>query len=204
MATRAEIRDAITAEMESVSGTYAITDADGAVLDTFELSAEHIGLRDPEYTETLPAVVYHDNYRPVEYNGVGRAPQKVHKDTDGNVIEEESREYMEAQYLIDVRGSNESQKEPIYEAIRTRFARYNFEPYSVKDVHDDVQRIEVRDSTTTDTGDTEDVIRGEQLEVRIRFYRDYRYNTDNIETVYHGVDVDSDDEIDYTYTTTLD
>lgn len=202
MATRGDIRDAFTAELKKLSGTYDVTDAAGNVIDSVTLEQSDISLREPEGPETLPAVVYHDDYRRVTYNGVGAGPDMIEYNDDGTVDAEVWREYIEAQFIIDVRASNETVKEPLYEAMRSRFGQYQYSPWSLDALHADATEIEVLDSSTIDTGDEEDVIRGDQLEVRITFHRDYRFSTDNLTSVDTSVDVDDDGTIDYTYTTT--
>lgn len=202
MATRAEIRDAVTAEMKSISGTYDVHDANGSVEGSVTLSADSIGLRNPEAqeAENMPMVVYHEDYRKVVYNGVGAGPDMVVRDENGDVVEEQWREYIEAQFIIDVRASGESEKEPLYEALRSHLGQFQYSPWQ-SELHPDVLNVEVMDSQTADSGDVESVIRGDQLEVRVTFYRAYPYNTDNIESVDSLMDADADDTIDDTYTT---
>lgn len=182
MADRADIRDAFTSELTAVSGTYDITDTDGSVVDTVTLDASAIGLREPS-EETIPAVVYYDNYVKNNYNGVGTAPDHVERDNSGVVQYEEHREYIEAQFIIDVRAPSDMSKEPIYEQLRRVFGKYQFEPWSPSDLHADVIGVRVEDSTDIDTGDTEQTIRGDQIEVYIEFHRDYRHTAETIETV---------------------
>lgn len=201
MATRGEIRDAFTSEMKIVSGTYDVEDASGTVVRTVTLDSDDIGLRNPEQTEPLPQIVYHEDYRRVVYNGVGRGPDYVDYNTDGSVNQEIWREYIEAQFIIDVRSDNEASKEPIYESLRSRFAQYQFSPWDETSLHGDVIRVQVLDAQTVDSGDVEDVIRGDQIEVRITFHRDYTFSTDNITQVNTAVDADNDGTNDYTYDT---
>lgn len=201
MATRGDIRDAFTSEMKAISGTYNVEDANGNVVDTVTLDSSDIGLRNPEQTEPLPQVVYHEDYRRVVYNGVGRGPDYVDYDNNGNVNEEIWREYIEAQFIIDVRSSTESSKEPLYESLRSRFGQYQFSPWDETSLNSDILKIEVLDSQSVDSGDVEDVIRGDQIEVRITFHRDYTFSTDNITQINSGVDADNDGTVDYTYNT---
>lgn len=202
MATRGDIRDAVYEEMVAVAGTYDVVDADGNTVDTTTLEADEIGLREPEDDEELPQIVYHDNYVRVTYNGVGKGPDMVTYDQDGNVDQEIWREYIEAQFIIDVRASAEDDKEPVYEALRTRFGQYEHAPWDETDIHEDVTNVRAMDAQTIDTGDAEHTIRGDQLEVRVEFHRDYTFSTDTIEGVNTTVDADDDGTDDYTYTTT--
>jgi hypothetical protein len=201
MATRGDIRDAFTQELRAVSGTYDVTDSAGTVIDTTTLDEGNIGLRNPEQTESLPAVVYHDDYRKVVHNGAGTAPNRVVRNQDGSVDHEEHYEYVEAQFIVDVRASNEVAKEPIYEALRAQFARYQFGPWPATDLDDDVDDITVVDASTSDTGDTEDVIRGDQLEIRIEFHRVFEREEDVIDTVVQRTDTDDDSDYEQTFTT---
>jgi hypothetical protein len=201
MATRGDIRDAFTSEMKQVSGTYDVVDENGTVVRTVTLDTDDIGLRNPEQTEPLPQIVYHDDYRKVVYNGVGTGPDYVEYRNDGTVDYEVWREYIEAQFIIDVRSDTEGSKEPIYEALRARFGQYQFSPWDESALHDDVIRVQVLDSQSVDSGDVEDVIRGDQIEVRITFHRDYTFSTDNITDVNTAVDADDDGTVDYSYTT---
>lgn len=201
MATRGEIRDSVYEEMVAVSGTYDVVDADGNTVDTATLDAEDISLRSPEDDESHPQIVYHDNYVRVTYNGVGKGPDMVTYDADGNVDEEIWREYIEAQFIIDVRASAEDDKEPIYEALRSRFGQYEHDPWDETDIHDDVIDVRAMDAQTVDTGDAEHTIRGDQLEIRVEFHRDYTFSTDIIEGVNTSVDADDDGEYEYTYQT---
>lgn len=202
MATRGEIRDAVTSEMKAVSGTYDVEDADGSVISTVTLDASDIGLRNPEPIQSLPAIAYHENYRRVRYNDVGAGPDMTVYNDDGSVAHTEWREYIEGQFIIDVRAGDEVAKEPIYEALRTQFGQYQFLPWPETDLHQDVIDITVEDSTTVDTTESEDVIRGDQLEVRVTFHRSYVLDTDNITSVETAVDADLDGTDDQTYTTT--
>lgn len=201
MATRGDIRDAFTAELRAISGTYDVTDASGNVIDTVTLDQGDIGLRDPEGSEQLPAVVYHEDYRREVYNGVGAGPDMRVYNADGSVSSEVWREYIQSQFIIDVRAANEVAKEPLYEALRSRFAQYQFGAWDESSLHADVIDIDVIDSISSDTGDTEDVIRGDQLEVRLTFFRNYTFSTDNIAQVNLSVDANNDGTTDFTYST---
>lgn len=200
MVTRGELRDAVTTELKAISGNYDVTDEGGTVVDTITLESSAIGLQDPS-EEILPSVIYYDNYVPIAYNGVGTAPQDVILHDDGTVNYEEYYEYIEAQFIIDVRAPYDYAKEPIYEALRRRFGKYQFGPWGTTDLHADVRDIRIEDATDIDTGDTEEVIRGDQLEVYIEFWRGYEHTTDNIESVDTNVDSDADGTIDDSYTT---
>lgn len=192
MVSRGELRDAVYSEMTAVAGTYDVTDADGNVVDTVTLDADAIGLRHPEEQEPDTSIVYHETYRPLVFNGVGAGPDYTYYNADGTVDREAWREYMEAQFIVDVRASSESAKEPIYESLRTQFGKYQFDPWPETDIHQHVFEVSVEDSTTVDTGDAESVIRGDQLEIYVSFYREYELDAALINKVSISVDADTD------------
>lgn len=201
MATRRDIRDAFYGELVSAATqTHTVTYGDGST-DTITVASNNISLTYPE-TESLPQIVYHEDYRKLIFNGVGTAPHNVIRDVDGVVLEERWREYVEAQFIVQVRASNEIEKEPIYEAVRTQFAKYQFDPWNKTDIHDHVIDIDVIDAFSTDTGNVEDRIRGDTLEIRISFYREYVFDTTNIENINTNIDADFDETTDLTYITT--
>lgn len=204
MATRAEIRDAFLSELESAAATTHTIDDEGGSPVNVTLDADDIGLIEAPSLETLPQIVYEDTYALLEYNGVGAGPDYVERDQNGDVISSQWREYIEAQFIIQIRASTELKKEPIYEAVRTAFAKYRFKPWKKSDLHADVDKIEVLDAVPADAGDVEDPIRGDQLEVRISFHRNYELtNVPNIAQVNHDVDADlSDGTSGFLYTTT--
>jgi len=202
MATRGDIRDLFYDELKSVAGTYDVEDANGKVVDTVELTADNIGLRHPETAEELPQVVYHEDYRTVTHNGVGRSEHMRIYDNNGKLVDKVWKEHVEGQFIIDVRASNETVKEPIYEALRRRLGRYQFGAWDEKSVHSDVNDISVENASTADIGDTEDVTRGDQLEARVVFSRRYTKSATLIDEIDTNVDTDGDDTDDYSYTTT--
>lgn len=79
-------------------------------------------------------------------------------------------------------------KEPVYEAIRSTFKKYRFGPWPESNLHADVFDVDVVDATSDDVGGAEDTIRGDELDVYIRFHRDYKLSEDNIETVEQTVE----------------
>lgn len=203
MATRGDIRDAFYNRLTSrMPGTYDVTDEGGSVIDTVTLDADNIGLYQIEGKEKLPQVVYDESYQRVRHNEVGSGPEYVEYDQNGDVVAEIYREYVEAQFTIDVRASTEVAKEPIYEELRTVFGELEHGPWSHKDMHSDIIDVSVPDTASVDAPEAEDVIRGDRVQVFITFYRDYRHEEDNIESVEHGVDADDDGTAEHTFTTT--
>lgn len=204
MATRAEIKDAFMTEIETATGTYDVTDENGNVVDTVTLDASNILLRHPRPSEEYPQVVYHEDYTRVTYNGVGRAPHAYEYNNDGSVAAALYHGFEEAQFLVDVRvgGDNaEMRKEPIFEDIRRAFGKYDNGAWPASDFHGDAKNVYVVSSSTADSGDVEDVIRGDQIDVRVVYKRVYRDEQKNIDTVESKVDSDNDGTVDDTYTT---
>lgn len=204
MASRGEIRDAFYSDLSSCAGTYDVTDETGTVVDTVTLDSSNITLRHPSPQEDVPQIVYHENYTPVMYNDVGRAPDHYEYNPDGTVAAALYYEYVEAQFLIDVRVGGdmaEMRKEPLYESIRTTFGKYERGAWSPTDFHEDATDVWVESSSTADTGDVEDVIRGDQLDIRVEFKRVYRREAANIESVETLMDVGDDGTTDDTHTT---
>lgn len=169
MATREAIRDAFMTE---------IRDATNAVSD------DDITLQGAEDIETLPQIVYNENYRKLNYNEAGASPDMEVRDSNGKVTASYWREYMEAQFLIDVRDVDEISKEPIYEDVRTAFGKYQFSQRGIevgahyKDFHSDCIKVRVVDSNSSDLSEEDEAIRGDQLDVRVEFYRNYTLETD--------------------------
>lgn len=204
MATRGDIRDAFYSQLSSVAGTYDVTDTNGNVVDTITLDAANIKLRHPA-DEDVPHIVYHDNYTRLGYNLVGRGPHDYELNQDGSVSAALYHEYVEAQFIIDLRVGGdvaEQRKEPVYEQLRSTFAKYERGGWRPSDFHSDATRIRVMEASTADTGDVEDVIRGDQLEVRVEFRRIYRLDEANIDSVETAMDADNDGTTEDTYTTT--
>lgn len=194
MATRRDIRDAFYDELETGAiKSHTVSYGDGTT-DQLSVGSDDISLQFPEDTEAYPHIIYNDNYRLLEYNGVGAGPDWVERDSSGRVVEERWREYIEGQFLVQVRAQNDIEKEPIYESIRTQFAQYKFGPWDPTDVHNHIIDINVRDSQSADVGDVEDRIRGDTIEVRVKFFREYTFSTDNIDQINLEVDADLDSQ----------
>lgn len=188
MATRASVRDSFVDELRSAAATtHTVTYGDGSTT-TVTLSDDDVRLQDPEGLEVLPGVVYTENYSRLDINGAGSGPDNKTFNADGSVDEEVWREYVEAQFVVEVRAGSDVEKEPIYEAVRQQFQRYNFAPWPESDFHSDAFHIEVRDASSTDVGAAEDRIRGDQIEVYVQFHRDYTLSTDNIEQFNHTIE----------------
>lgn len=183
MATRGDIRDAFYSELESLAGTYDVTDAAGNVIDSVEVTADDIKLRDPGNLEDPPEIVYYETYAPVTFNGVGGGPDYVVRDSNGDVIEAHYRGYEEAQFVIFVRAPSEPSKEPIYEAVRTAFGKYDDGHITASSFHEEATDITVGETSDADTGDVDAPIRGDQINVTITFFRNYVLDVENIESV---------------------
>lgn len=206
MATRRDIRDAFYSELVSAaSGTHTVTYGDGST-DTLTVSADDVALEGPSDAESYPRVVYNEDYRPIVYNGAGAGPDNVERDSNGDVTKAQWREYEEALFQINIRAPNEVEKEPIYESIKQAFGKYTKHPWPASDLQSDAIKVDVLDSTSSDVIDVERAIRGDLLEVRIEFYRNYELvsgtDVEVIDQINHEIDADQDDGTSgLTYTT---
>lgn len=197
MASRRDVRDAFYNELiGAATGTFTVTYGDGST-DTVTLDAGDVALIGPEDEEQYPRVIYDENYRPITYNGAGAGPDNVVRDSNGDVTKAQWREYEEAMFAINVRAKNEIEKEPIYESIKQAFGKYQMHPWPASDLHSDVVKVTVFDSDSSDVIDVERAIRGDLVEVRIEFYRNYELvsgtDVDVIDQINHEIDADLDD-----------
>lgn len=200
MATRADIKDAFYDRVSDLSGDYTVTRGDGSTY-TVTLEPDDIRLIHPEKPETLPQVVYSDNYTTLQINDAGAAADMIARDESDHVDYKEWREYVQATFIVTVRAANDLEKEPIYEEIRRSFGELSLGGWDASALHDDVIEVNVDSGQSIDTGEAEDVIRGDQFEIQITFYRSYQFEADLIEEVDTMVDADDDGTVDYIYTT---
>lgn len=201
MANKANIKEAFYGELVSAAtGSYTVDYGDGST-DTISLTADDISLRDPEDTESLPRVVYHDTYRVIDYNGVGKGPDRVRYANDGTVEAEIWRVMIEAQFIVDARASDENSLEPVYDAVRRAFEKYSLGGWSERDLNEDIWRVNVDGPTPADSADAEAVIRGDQLDIRLAFHKDYERTAPTIESIEAEFDIDDDGTTDITHTT---
>lgn len=186
MATRRQIRDAFYTELvDSVSGSIA---------------ADDVTLQDAEDIETLPQVIYNDNYRRVTYNGVGTGPHVVNRDSTGAVTDQRWRKYIEAQFLVELRDSDEISKEAIYENLYSHFGAYTMPGFGIindthpKHLHADVIDVELGGANSNDALGEEDPIRADSFEVRVEFFREYELvaGTDMAIITQINLEVDAD------------
>lgn len=155
MATRKDIREAFYTELE--------TALDGLV------PAGRITGQYPEREEMLPAVVHTDDYRPIPMN-FDTAPAKVENTGDGTVKEYYSI-LMQAQFGLSIVSTGETEKEPIYEALRSHFEDYNFPHTDVESIHGDVENVDVLESTSIDDEGETPTIHGDDLTVQVDYER---------------------------------
>lgn len=194
MATRRQLRDAFYNELASAAvGTHTV-DYGGGQTGTVTVEADDIGLVGSFDLEApLPKIIYREAYRALDYNGAGAGPHVVERDVNGNVTTSIWREYMEAQFIIEVRANDELEKEIIYETIRSALGKYQFRQWPSSGIHSDVFHVIVLDAQDTDDPSAENPIRGETLEVRLHFTRDYELTgVANIAQVNREVDADTD------------
>ena len=138
----------------------------------------------PQSREDIPRVVYQDDYRPLLINGASASPSHVEYDEEDMVEFEEHREHIEGIFTISIRTSNDDDAEEMYEAVHREFGKYNFRYVAdVKDLHDHIHKIEVQDVNDASDGNTNVPARGDTMQVFVRFWRDYRVEDENIETI---------------------
>jgi hypothetical protein len=183
MATRGDIKGAVYEELVSqCANSFTITYGDGST-ETVTLDGTDIRLTNPNEEESLPKVVFVDTYTPFTHNGVGQAPDRVVRNEDGNVTESVWRDYETAEFTIFVEASDEIVKEPIYEAIRSSFGKFDTPLRTDSEIHDDCTDVRVQSTTRNDASDIEQPIRGDSVDVFIDFYRNYSRSEENIEQV---------------------
>lgn len=197
MATRRNIKNAFLSEIESaVDGT---TYPNGGS-NTF--SKDDVYLSGMEDDTAYPRVVYSEFGFPVSYNdGSDAAPSEYTKNGSGEVTAEVYYDYAGLRFDVIVVGS-ELDKEPIYEAIRERFAQ--FDTWRDKtDLHADVQKIDTRGVNSPDDTDTENTTRLDVFSVEVVFKRKVDYTGTPIRKVQTIGDADNDGTADMeTYDTT--
>jgi hypothetical protein len=202
MATRGQIKDSFYDELVSAAtGTFDVTDANGNVEDTITVEADDVSIINPETPENVPGVVFDDAYTPLTYNGVGRSENIVQYTQSGDEDTYIYHEYRRGQFDVSIQAPYESAKEPIYEAVHTVFHQYQFGPWNSRDFQSECIDIRVDETTRTDSGDAEDIIRGDTMTVLVDYYRQYEFSTQNIDEVVSQIDADNDGTVDSTYST---
>lgn len=193
MATRRQIRDAFLSELQTAAvGTHTVDYGDEGS-GSVSVEADDIGLIGSFDLEApLPKIIYRESYRDIVYNGAGAGPHFVERDSNGDVIRAIWREYIESQFIIEVRTNDEAQKEIIYETVRAAFGKYQFSQWHETDIHPDIFKVDVLDAQDTDDPAAETPVRSETLEVRISFMRNFELTADNIAQIDRELDADLD------------
>lgn len=182
MATRQDIRETFYTELKS-----ALNVGTGSEL----VAEDDIGVQYPKTLEDLPAVVYTDHYQKVPWNGIGAAHRTDY--TNGVADREVWYEVMEAQFVVNIADKTETAKEAVYEAIRSHFQKYTFSQWDSRDLHPDLKRIVVQESTSVDESDPEETVYSDSLSIYFTFVREYELTGDNIEQINLNTDNDLDD-----------
>ena len=165
MATREEIKEIVY--------DVLLAAADGHVPE------DNVSKVFPQDEEDLPAIVYQDDYRPMPINGASASPVHVEYDSEGFVVYEEFREYIEGIFTVSVRATNDTDAETIYERVHRAFGQFTHRYVAdVKDLHEDINRIEVSDVNDVTDGDTNVPSRGDSVQVFVQFHRHYRVPDD--------------------------
>lgn len=216
MATRRDIIDAVYDKLVDYGArTFAVTYDDGTT-ENLTLTQDDINLFGPDSVEKHPAVFFSNQAtRHVSHNGVGAGPDWVERDSSGNVVYAEWLEYAELFFTISIRMDNPSQKDPVYEAIRRGFGKYDNGAWPATDLHEDVVDVRVESAAPANSLDQKDAIWGDQIELYVEFKRNFIIESggvvtmdeaveavENIAQVNLDVDVEQDDIVDYEYTIT--
>lgn len=193
MATRREIREAFYDVLyAAASGNHTVT-YDNGDTETITVGSDDVTYMHPEpssgeKTIDTPRVAYDERYRRVRYNGAGAGPAVTTYNNDGTVDREIWREYVEAQFTVEIFADNIILKEPIYEDVRRIFQQYAFGGWNVHNIHGDIIDVEVLGANPINMTEQEDVLRGDRVEISITFYRDYEFSTSVIDTIEHNVE----------------
>lgn len=195
MATRRQIRDAFLSELQTAAvGTHTV-DYGAEGTDTITVEEDDISIvGSHDLEDPLPKIIYRESYRDIIYNGAGAGPHFVERDSNGDVVRALWREYIESQFIIEVRTADELQKEIIYETIRAAFGKYQFSQWPESDLHADIFEVNVLDAQDTDDPAAETPVRSETLEVRISFMRNFELTADNIAQIDRELDADLDSD----------
>lgn len=169
MASRRDIKEAFQTHL--TAAVTGMVDAGDVTLTDYDMQA------------ALPRVVYTDLYRFTPINDASGSPEAIERDGLGNVTAYKYHEHEEAVFTITAKASNEQELEPIYEAIRTYFGKYQFQPWDESEINEDVWRVRVRDVRTSDDNSSENTTRGDTMEVHIAFIRTYTLPVDTIDVV---------------------
>ncbi|UBF23169.1 hypothetical protein M1M34_gp018 [Haloarcula tailed virus 2] len=179
MATRLEILETFYDELvSSVNGV---------------VPSDDVSLINPDNLETTPAVVYDKNWRIVNYNGVGTAPDRIERDANGNVTAEVFTDYIEAQFFVHIRAESQSEVETIYNAIYQHFQKWKFSRLAkITTFHPDaIRTLEIREVNSADDPSADATFRGDVLEIVVQF----KSEIDNVEDVIEDVSLDQDGAI---------
>lgn len=216
MATRRDIIDVVYDKLVDYGGrSFTVTYDDGST-ENLTLTSDDIDLVHPEYLEKRPFVAFQNQAtRHVSHNGVGAGPDWVERDSNGNVVYTEWREYAEVFFTITIRMDKPAQLDPVYEAIRRGFGKYAQGEWSPSELHEDIRDIRVEAAAPANSTEQEDAIWGDQLELYVEFTRNFIIESggtvtmdeaveavENIAQVNLDLDVDNDGTVDYQYTIT--
>lgn len=185
MATRREIRSAFYDALESAT--------DGL------LPADSITEESPDNVEDLPTVVHSDNYRPVPMN-TNSAPVDTRDEGTSTVLIYSALE--QARFDVTVVSVDEDEKEDIYQAIVDYFEPFEYPIKDESTLQADVSDVTTGDVNSNDQTDRDPIARGDTLRIDVQFEKFYEVEHDDVSTVNHAVDADTDGTTDNDYTTT--
>ena len=183
MATRKDIRVAFYDELETAAP-----------------SAANITQESPNTVETFPTVTHTYRTRADPINR-GTAPTSVTRDTAGDQSYTYS-ETREIQFTVTVVSDSDMEKEDVYETIKGYFGGYEKNIKDITDIHSDIYRVDVANSSPNNMADRTPRVYGDSLTISLFFERYYEEDVDPTTGLSFGVDADGDGTIDETYTTT--
>lgn len=191
MATRREIREAFYAQLETAVAPH--------------IPASNISQEQPDDEEDLPAIVHNDNYRDVPMNR-GNGPTKVERSNSGIITSISWSDIQQARFSVTVIAEDEQLKEDAYEDLVSFFGAYEHPFKDTSNLHNDAYRIQVGDTSSTDSENRDPKAFGDAVTIDVSFERYHTQTVDEdyiaIEEVNHLIDADNDGTTDETYTTT--
>jgi len=181
MATRRDIREGFYSHLEAAS--------DGIV------PPENIGEIQPNDSEGYPAITHADDWRKIPMNDGTNAPVGLERDENDDITGQIYQKVHEGSFGVSIKHTDESERETIYEMVRSYFEKYEDKPWDETEIHEDVEWVNVLNATSDDDTDSRPVVRGDRLIIRIGFTRNKVNKTDSIDAIGQDVKTDSIDAI---------
>lgn len=170
MATRESIKENFIVDINSVLTNY---DAN--------ITTEY-----PNSREDYPAIVYSYADREVPMNNRS-APIQTEVLDNNNVLETYAT-IMEGVFSIEIVDDDERRKESIYGDVRGYFEEYAHPIRDESELHEDVYRVTVSDSTPTNFEDRTPRGRGDAMDISVFHTRTQTQELDPMETINQSTD----------------